>query len=218
MLLTELMRLCLQQLNREGSEDREQANLFLAACKFLDLLFVLGTEDFMVHQWIFITDTIDALYGSRSASHALLDQLSARLLSMPSKRRSAFKKKDLSYPPILLEDNDDNSNLIFSSSVTEVDSSLGLDMDATELQTLGGRPLKRPLISIRSISSVKELDMFVHNASAQAFQSAFTTAVPDTEYIEALLLSDIMYLDFTSAANNQSPSMAPAGFISDFEL
>ncbi|KAJ1870875.1 hypothetical protein LPJ55_004307 [Coemansia sp. RSA 990] len=218
MLLTELMRLCLQQLNREGSEDKEQANLFLAACKFLDLLFVLGTEDFMVHQWIFITDTIDALYGSRSASHALLDQLSARLLSMPSKRRSASRKKDLSYPPVLLEADDDNASLIFSSSVTQVDASLGLDMDAAELQALGGRPLKRPLISIRSIASVKELDVFVHNASAQAFQSAFTAALPDTEYIEALLLSDIMYLDFTSAVNNQSPSMAPAGFISDFEL
>ncbi|KAJ2450431.1 hypothetical protein EV183_004307 [Coemansia sp. RSA 2336] len=218
MLLTELMRLCLQQLSREGPEDKEQANLFLAACKFLDLLFVLGTEDFMVHQWIFITDTIDALYGSRSASHALLDQLSARLLSMPSKRRSASRKKDLSYPPALLETDDDNASLIFASSVTQVDASLGLDMDSTELQTLGGRPLKRPLISIRSITSVKELDVFVHNASAQAFQSAFTTAVPDTEYIEALLLSDIMYLDFTSSVNNQSPSMAPAGFISDFEL
>ncbi|KAJ2307869.1 hypothetical protein IWW55_000746, partial [Coemansia sp. RSA 2706] len=217
MLLTELIRLCLLQLNREGPEDREQANLFLAACKFLDLLFVLGTEDFLIHQWIFITDTIDALYGSRSASHALLDQLSARLLSMPSSaRRKHAQLKDKSYPSILLADSDGPS--LKFPWVTEVDPELGLALNATELQTLSGRPLKRPIISIRSVVSIKDVDAFVHNASAQAFEAAFTMAEPDTEFIEALLVSDLMYLDFTTNANNQSPSMAPAGFISDFEL
>ncbi|KAJ1943171.1 hypothetical protein EC988_006304, partial [Linderina pennispora] len=118
MLLTELMRLCLQQLRREGSEEIDQANLFLAACKFLDLLFILGTDDFLVHQWIFITDTIDALYGSRSASYALLDQLSTRLLSMPTRHgiRRAHVSVGLdngTYPALLITDSDDPTNLVY---------------------------------------------------------------------------------------------------------
>ncbi|KAJ2137737.1 hypothetical protein GGH17_001432, partial [Coemansia sp. RSA 788] len=215
MLLTELIRLCLLQLAREGPEDREQAQLFLAACKFLDLLFVLGTEDFLIHQWVFITDTIDALYGSPSASHALLDRLCTRLLSMPSTRRKSAVVRDNSYPPALLTRGED-SNLVFSS-VAAIDPALGVDLGATELQMLGGRPLKRPIISVRSVASIKELDEFVHNALAQTFQEAFTMAEPDMEYIDALLMSDLMFLDFT-AANSQSPVLSPAGFVSDFEL
>ncbi|KAJ2342575.1 hypothetical protein GGF43_005898 [Coemansia sp. RSA 2618] len=180
----------------------------------------------MIHQWVFITDTIDALYGSPSASHALLDQLSTRLLSMPSARRKPRVDMDKSYPPLLLlargnhagdDDGGGSSNLVFPS-VTKVDPALGLGLDVSELQTLGGRPLKRPLISVRSVVSIKELDEFVHNASSQAFEQAFTMAEPDMEYIDALLVSDLMYLDFTASGGGQSPVIAPAGFVSDFEL
>ncbi|KAJ2470159.1 hypothetical protein IWW56_006588, partial [Coemansia sp. RSA 2131] len=52
---------------------------------------------------------------------------------------------------------------------------------------------------------------------AQTFQEAFTMAEPDMEFIDALLMSDLMFLDFT-AANSQSPVLSPAGFVSDFEL
>ncbi|KAI8319704.1 hypothetical protein GQ54DRAFT_292419 [Martensiomyces pterosporus] len=174
------MRLCLQQLNREGSEEPEQANLFLSACKFLDLLFILGTDDFLVHQWVFITDTIDALYGSRSASYALLDLLSSRLLSMPSKRS---KRGGLSEP---------------------------------DLQTLGSRPLKRPIIRIRSVTSIRDLDAFVHNASVQAYQTAYTMAEPDMEFIEALLVSDLLYFDFGGAAST-TPAAAPLSHNGEYE-
>ncbi|PIA13204.1 hypothetical protein COEREDRAFT_78046 [Coemansia reversa NRRL 1564] len=166
------MRLCLLQLNRRDvREDPLQANLFLAACKFLDLLFILGTEDFLLHQWIFITDTVDALYASRSASHALLDRLSTRLLSMPSRSQS-------------------------------------LGMSLSEMQLLGATPMKRPIICLRSVSSIRELDAFVHNASVQTYQATYTLAEPDLEFIDAVLLSDLLYFDFTpvSATSPSSPS------------
>ncbi|KAJ2891731.1 hypothetical protein GGI21_005780 [Coemansia aciculifera] len=206
MLLTELMRLFHQQLNREGREEPEQANLFLAACKFLDLLFILGTDDFLVHQWIFITDTIDALHGSRSSSSALLDRLSSRLLSLPAATsRNARKRTSTAnglldsdtYPAILMSDSDDPTNLVYHQmSAKGMMTAKALHLDAADLQTLGARPLKRPIIRVRSISSIRELDAFVHNASVQAYQAAFTLAEPDTEFIEALLVSDLIFFDF----------------------
>ncbi|KAJ2007301.1 hypothetical protein GGI04_001560 [Coemansia thaxteri] len=231
MLLTELMRLCLQQLNREGREDPEQANLFLSACKFLDLLFVLGTDDFLVHQWIFITDTIDALYGSRSSSSALLDQLSSRLLSMPVSRRkprsdglaSANARTTAgldseTYPAILLSDSDDPTNLVhhqMSAEGAAAASALGLER--AELQDLGGRPLKRPIIRVRSVTSIRELDAFVHNASAQAYQTAFTLAEPDTEFIESLLVSDLIFFDFGGSSTGSAAVAPPPGYANTYE-
>ncbi|KAJ1799857.1 hypothetical protein LPJ59_001537 [Coemansia sp. RSA 2399] len=243
MLLTELIRLCLQQLNREEREDMEQANLFLAACKFIDLLLILGTDDFLVHQWIFITDTIDALYASRSTSTALLDQLSSRLLSMPQfssnhamTRRGGSKGKqqqnrgakyssplakrlnNSSYPKELLSDSDDPTNLVYqqvSAKGLAVAKPMGLDSD--DLHMLGGHPLKRPILRVRSVASIKDIDAFVHNASVQAYQAAYTMAEPDVEFIEALLLSDLMYFDFGDV-DGATSAVVPTGIVSDFEL
>ncbi|KAJ2621596.1 hypothetical protein GGI26_003929 [Coemansia sp. RSA 1358] len=236
MLLTELIRLCLLQLNREGKEDPVQANLFLAACKFIDLLLVLGTDDFLVHQWIFITDTVDALYGSRSASSALLDQISSRLLSMPylTSRAKSSKSRTLkndsaktfnseSYPKALLNDNDDPTNLVYqqvTAKGAETAESTGLD--STDMQNLSEHPLQRPILRTRHVSSIRDLDAFVHNASAQAYQAAYTMAEPDIEFIEALLLSDLMYFDFgalsESSSDDMSNSITSPGLITGFEL
>ncbi|KAJ2806319.1 hypothetical protein H4R20_001732, partial [Coemansia guatemalensis] len=227
MLLTELMRLCLLQLNRrDAREDPLQANLFLAACKFLDLLFILGTEDFLLHQWIFITDTVDALYASRSASHALLDRLSTRLLSMPSRPRvtpssnAAAANGHGTYPSALVADSDDPTNLVYQP-ISEAGKSAAesLGMSLSEMQLLGATPLKRPIIRLRSVSSIRELDAFVHNASVQTYQATYTLAEPDLEFIDAVLLSDLLYFDFTpvSATSPSSPSVAQlSGFGDDF--
>ncbi|RYO92822.1 hypothetical protein DL766_009301 [Monosporascus sp. MC13-8B] len=52
----------------------------LQACKLLDLLIAVAPDDFQLHEWLFITDTIDAVY--RSAAYqpvALVDELSEEL-------------------------------------------------------------------------------------------------------------------------------------------
>ncbi|KAI8635354.1 putative regulator of reproduction dopa [Xylariaceae sp. FL1651] len=52
----------------------------LHACKLLDVLITVAPDDFQLHEWLFITDTIDAIY--RSASYqpiALVDELSEEL-------------------------------------------------------------------------------------------------------------------------------------------
>ncbi|KAJ1948638.1 hypothetical protein EC988_005093 [Linderina pennispora] len=77
-----------------------------------------------------------------------------------------------------------------------------LSMSEGSLQSLGTRPLKRPIIRVRSVTSIRELDAFVHNASVQAYQTAYTMAEPDMQFIEALLVSDLMYFDFGSAPSS----------------
>ncbi|RYP63263.1 hypothetical protein DL770_009421 [Monosporascus sp. CRB-9-2] len=52
----------------------------LQACKLLDLLIAVAPDDFQLHEWLFITDTVDAVY--RSAAYqpvALVDELSEEL-------------------------------------------------------------------------------------------------------------------------------------------
>ncbi|KAI1323237.1 putative regulator of reproduction dopa [Xylariaceae sp. FL0255] len=52
----------------------------LHACKLLDVLIAVAPDDFQLHEWLFITDTIEAIY--RSAAYqpiALVDELSEEL-------------------------------------------------------------------------------------------------------------------------------------------
>lgn len=52
----------------------------LQACKLLDLLVCVAPDDFQLHEWLFITDTIDAVYRySNTQPVALIDEISEEL-------------------------------------------------------------------------------------------------------------------------------------------
>ncbi|OLN88802.1 Protein dopey [Colletotrichum chlorophyti] len=52
----------------------------LQACKLLDLLICVAPDDFQLHEWLFVTDTIDAVYRSTGYQPvALVDELSEEL-------------------------------------------------------------------------------------------------------------------------------------------
>ncbi|KAF4123448.1 hypothetical protein GMORB2_6149 [Geosmithia morbida] len=52
----------------------------LQACKLLDVLVCVAPDDFQLHEWLFVTDTIDAVYRYSSAQPvALVDELSEEL-------------------------------------------------------------------------------------------------------------------------------------------
>jgi hypothetical protein len=84
------------ELPKDGSD---QLIILLAACKFLDLLIALQMEDFQMsvicsrrlstklmksccsHQWMFLTDTVDAGDGDTlSRSESILDRLANLIL------------------------------------------------------------------------------------------------------------------------------------------
>ena len=61
-------------------QDALDASCLLQACKLLDILLTLGLEDFQMHQWLFITDTTDAVYRPQDCnSAALVDELAEGL-------------------------------------------------------------------------------------------------------------------------------------------
>ena len=61
------------------AESRETFDIFclLQACKLLDTLLTLGLDDFQLYEWLFITDTTDAIVyrPSNGESIALIDEL-----------------------------------------------------------------------------------------------------------------------------------------------
>ncbi|KAJ9091457.1 hypothetical protein QFC19_009100 [Naganishia cerealis] len=79
MILSELIfESAMEDLPKDGSD---QLTTVLAACKFLDLLIALQIEDFQIHQWMFLTDTADAIYSeSRANSESILDRLAGLIL------------------------------------------------------------------------------------------------------------------------------------------
>ncbi|KFA53049.1 hypothetical protein S40293_05311 [Stachybotrys chartarum IBT 40293] len=70
--------------NSSASDTYTNAGV-LQACKLLDLLICLAPDDFQLHEWLFITDTIDAVYRSSSSQPvALVDELAEELGSVAS--------------------------------------------------------------------------------------------------------------------------------------
>ncbi|PSS29693.1 hypothetical protein PHLCEN_2v2841 [Hermanssonia centrifuga] len=88
-ILTELYRVFEQVTGSLPSDGSEELGLILAASKLLDLLLVLQTEEFQIHQWIFITDTVDAVYRPDQWSPAaMLDCLAEIVGELPSEGSS----------------------------------------------------------------------------------------------------------------------------------
>lgn len=65
--------------NSAAADTYAIASIF-QACKLLDLLICLAPDDFQLHEWLFITDNIDAIYRSSSTQPvALADEISEDL-------------------------------------------------------------------------------------------------------------------------------------------
>ncbi|KAF8633541.1 hypothetical protein AX15_001344 [Amanita polypyramis BW_CC] len=83
-VLTELYRIFEQAVMSMPSDSSEDLQLILAGCKCLDLLITLQTEEFQIHQWIFITDTVDAVYRPDNwYPEAMMEQLAELVGSLP---------------------------------------------------------------------------------------------------------------------------------------
>ena len=106
MIVSEIQILFSQILEQSGIVTKEQLPLFFEACKVLDMMLVVGSEDFQLYvhtvicanmirqEWIFITDTIEAVYRSpNSRPSALIDRLAIRMgsgLNVGGSRGNSF--------------------------------------------------------------------------------------------------------------------------------
>lgn len=146
----------------------EQSNLFsmtsiYQACKLLDTLIVISPEEFQLQEWLFITDTIDAVYraGNRR-SVALVDELSEELGSATYSTSSPVGSSDAKQRSVLRKPLlGPHSNLAPSSSPRQED--------------LLGTVLKP----------------FFSQLSIYAFESTYAMGAPDWDACADTLLSDL---------------------------
>jgi hypothetical protein len=56
------------------------------------------------------------------------------------------------------------------------------------------------MLTLKNITSIRQLEFFVRNVSLYIYQSIYTLAKPDFQYIESLLENDM--LEYGSIYNN----------------
>lgn len=159
-ILAELLRIFERTLDEPPEDESEELLLVLAACKFLDLLLVIQSEDFQIHQWMFVTDTTDAAYPPEDyAPDAMMDKLAELLSELGSK--GGDTELSLSEP-----------SLVLTSPLNRLPNSL-----------------RRPRLSeVTSIVSLQQLQMFFARASMDTFESVYAEAAVDWNGIEEGLL------------------------------
>ncbi|KAF9430127.1 hypothetical protein BGZ94_008233 [Podila epigama] len=242
-LLTELIQLFNLFLTDENDRP-EQVSLFLSACKFLDLLFVLENGLYFIHQWIFISDAIrkTVMHSpmGEAMPHALMDRLGQKLFEegplegyagIGSEQNQAVEQPPQSYQGSIgassnstavaddrwLTENDILEQMSFgrNASMTSLPMSMISGMyasDSTQTQTQtqqhqkathpvsgsvipsssSSRELKRPMLTMRSIQHVRELEFFLRHVAQYVYHTTYTLAKPDTAFIEALIEQDML--------------------------
>jgi hypothetical protein len=80
MVNAELQSALLSILPDAADHEKYSNASVIQACKTLDTLTALDVEDFQLHEWLFISDTIDAVYKSPSSvSISLVDSIADKL-------------------------------------------------------------------------------------------------------------------------------------------
>ena len=83
-IINDNLQSALISLLPNGSSSAVLGNLsLLQACKLLDLLIVVSPDEFQLHEWLYVTDTIDAVYQPSSSwtPSALSDHIAEGLAS-----------------------------------------------------------------------------------------------------------------------------------------
>lgn len=136
----------------------------LQACKLLDTLLCIAPDDFQLHEWLFITDTIDAVYRPAGFEPvALIDELSEEL----------------------------GSTALASTTQTEA-AAIQASRGSTRQLLIGPGGISDDGNWERKDELVgKVLRPFFSQLSIFAFESTYSMSVPDWEACRMSLLKDI---------------------------
>jgi hypothetical protein len=80
------------------------------------------------------------------------------------------------------------SNLSASSALTGRGASPSLQQSSSS----STKALKRPMLTMRSIQHVRELESFLSHVAQYVYHTTYTLAKPDTKFIEALIERDML--------------------------
>lgn len=159
--------------NADADQQQQQYNnaSVLQACKVLDLLVTLDLDDFQLHEWLFITDTIDAVYRPSTAAFtatALADEIAEALGNEP-----------LSAAPHHERQGQQVSTSTRQSFLEPLLSGLE-DVEASEVKLLPKRDL-----------AMRVLQPFFGQLGIWAFEATYSMLDADIEACERRLLEDI---------------------------
>lgn len=150
------------------SSDNFSNQSVLQACKLLDLLIAAAPDDFQLHEWLFVTDTIDAIYRTPAYQPvALVDELSEEL---------------------------GNTTSTGSALQTESAATMAAQGGSLQRRPLLGHPggINDELAVDRKDELVaKILRPFFGQLSIYAFESTYAMGVLDVETCVASLLKDL---------------------------
>ncbi|KAK0564187.1 hypothetical protein OC844_001830 [Tilletia horrida] len=214
-LLTELMRLLdslTEELPADGSDNLQ---LVFSACKFLDLLLTLQTEDFQIHQWLFVTDTVDILYPPDEwVAESIMDRVASVINERRPVRSSRFSKASSSPRPGASQrmsagpatpdpahDADDpnsattisSSRPLWQSSAPETSVLPSTSSSAAAAGRNPYRPLRKPLLGeMRELESIDGLRAFFNSVSLAAYEGQYgAVGGVDWEAVERGLVEDM---------------------------
>nr|POE48643.1 protein dopey [Quercus suber] len=141
----------------------------LQACKLLDQLVALSLDDFQLYQWLYITDTVDAVWRPSEHSSFGLTELVAEALTTPAGSEDNVSPVMFSLPstsktgkrrPILID---------------------GLSIDKGDLRALAREDFVRAVIR----PFLSQLSMF-------AYEGVYSMAIPDVDACRRDLLEDVL--------------------------
>ncbi|KAG8219398.1 Dopey, N-terminal-domain-containing protein [Butyriboletus roseoflavus] len=170
-ILTELYRIFEQIIVAVPADESEDLPLVLSASKCLDLLLTLQTPEFQIHHWIFVTDTVDAVFRPDDWNpEAMFDQLAEIVGSLPipdPRERTRSKNGHVAFPSI-------------PASVSLA-------------STAATHAMRRPMLNtLRQIDSVRDLRPFFSHVSISTYESVYASGGNvDWEAVEQGLLEDM---------------------------
>lgn len=166
-IINDKLQAALHSLLPNAANSEEFNNLtLLQACKLLDLLITLSPDDFQLHQWLYISDTIDAVYHPEDWSPtALVDQI-AEVLGGSS--------------------NIDDSHLVLGPGSGSNHRRPLLLSDAVDKEDVKAMPKED---FVRAV-----LRPFLSQLSIHTYEGTYSMDMPSMEELRANLLEDVLDL------------------------
>jgi Dopey, N-terminal len=160
-----------------GERSDEYTNVCVyQACKLLDTLLVIAPDEFQLHEWLFITDTIDAVYRPITVDHcpvALVDEIAHELVATTALTSGTHSR----VPSASFNNNNINS---------------------AEPVPSGPGTKKRPLLSANALTEAQKVDLmglvlkpFFSQLSIYAFESTYSMSSADSELCIKSLVKDL---------------------------
>lgn len=138
----------------------------LQACKLLDLLITLAPDEFQLHEWLYITNTIDAVYRPVGVDSVALADEVAEYLSVESIEQP-------SYPAIIAPGQ--------TAPGTRRPYLNASSIDGADVKAMGRDDFVRGV-----------LQPFLSQLSMYAYEATYEMGAPDLEACKRSLLEDVL--------------------------